>query len=181
MLMHGAFTIFHMIPDYTIVGMLFLYLLVLVLLSSLKPVYISFRRVYLFRCLFPSWRFYEDLSYIPVLYYRESNNGLDFDSWKPACRKIERKWSRIFINPEGNLAHACNSLLQQLESDKEEVTDEDKNLFINSVSYRLCRNLVESLIIPEGKKFYQFKLTLEKQGSTDDTQDILFSITHEAS
>lgn len=164
----------------TIVIVFAIYLISLYFLSSLKPVYISFRKVYLFRCLFPSWKFYEDLSYIPVLYYRTSADGGNFGQWNLAVEKLERRWSRLFVNPEGNLCHAYNSLLHQLETDKEDIAEENKDDLLRSVSYQLTQNLVISKMKHEKvvKPFYQFKLSLEFQGNPEDCEDILYSITH---
>lgn len=149
----------------------------------LKTKYVPGRAISLFRALFPSWRFFEDLCYLPVLYFRTSEDGKNFSSWQTALGKIERKWSRLFLNPQGNLLHAYHGLLQQLENDKEEFEEENKNLFIQSVSYQLTKNLVVSKILDskpqDRKKYFQFKLSAVMQASPKDAEDILVSITHE--
>ena len=96
--------------------------------------------------------------------------------------KLDRSWKNIFINSKGNLTHAYNSLLQQLENDKEEVTEIDKDNLVNSASYQLTKNLVLSKITPTKDKelFFQFKLTSTMQGSPNNSQDILISIIHES-
>lgn len=171
-----------MTTSYTLVVVFLVYFLVLSFLSSLNPVYISFRKVYLFRCLFPSWKFYEDVCYMPILYCRTSRDGSNFSSWEPVIKKIERNWRCLFLNSEGNLSHAYSSLLQQLESDKEEIEEKNKDELVQSVSYQLVKNLVRSkLDLKNNEKLsYQFKLTLELQGNPADCQDILFSLVHEA-
>ena len=85
------------------------------------------------------------------------------------------------MNSEGNLCHAYNSLLHQLEADKEDVREENKDELVQSVSYLLTKNLVVSKIKERAdhKQYFQFKLALEFQGNASDCQDILFSIVHE--
>lgn len=160
---------------------LLVYFLVISFLSSLNPVYISVRKIYLFRCLFPSWKFYEDICYVPVLYYRLSEDGESFKDWCPLFDKLERSWKNFFINPEANLRHAYNTLLQQLESDKEEISEERKSELASSVSYLLTKNLVNYRLrdIKSSMKYFQFKLSLEMQGSSLDREDIIFSLVHE--
>jgi len=171
-----------MTTSYTLVVVFLIYFLAVSFLSSLNPVYISFRKVYLFRCLFPSWKFYEDVCYMPILYCRTSSDGDNFSPWQPVIEKLERNWRCLFLNPEGNLSHAYSSLLQQLESDKEDIDEDHKDDLVQSVSYQLTKNLVRSKLDlkPNEKMCYQFKLTLELQGNSSDGQDILFSLVHEA-
>lgn len=119
---------------------------------------------------------------MPILYSRTSADGENFSSWEPVIKKLERNWKNLFLNPEGNLSHAYSSLLQQLESDKEDIAEENKDDLVNSVSYQLTKNLVRTKLDlkPNEKISYQFKLTLELQGNPADCQDILFSLVHEA-
>lgn len=119
---------------------------------------------------------------MPILYCRTSADGDIFGSWEPVIKKLERNWRGLFLNPEGNLSHAYSSLLQQLESDKEDIAEENKDDLVNSVSYQLTKNLVRTKLDlkPNEKISYQFKLTLELQGNPSDCQDILFSLVHEA-
>lgn len=157
-----------------------IYISLIVCVAFLKPTYVSSRKISLFRCLFPSWRFYEDICYLPVLYYRVSLDAKEFTSWSPVIEKINRDWGNIFINPRANLIHAYNSMLQQLENDKEEVLDLEKDAFVSSVSYQLAKNLVQSKIEEQKDKtkYYQFKISSTMQGNLDDYEDTIISIVH---
>ncbi len=118
---------------------------------------------------------------MPILYSRVSTDGDNFGPWEQVIEKLERNCKSLFVNPVGNLSHAYSSLLQQLESDKEDIAEEDKDDLVQSVSYRLTNNLVRSHLpsTTAGKIYYQFKLTLELQGNSKDCQDILISLVHE--
>jgi hypothetical protein len=170
-----------MIPEYSLIIAFAIYFFVVSYLAFLNPIYISIRKVYLFRCLFPSWKFYEDICYLPVLYFRQSTDKENFGNWEEVIPKIDRKWKNIFVNAEGNLIHAYNTLLLQLENDKEEVIEGEDENFVNSVSYRLVRNLVELKLKSSysNSKYFQFKVTSQMQGDRDDFEDTLVSIIHE--
>ncbi len=169
-----------MIAAEPIILILSLYLVSIFLLSLLKPNYVNQRKIYLFRCLFPSWKFYEDLSYIPILYYRSSLDGITFGDWQPAVEKISRNWRNLCVNSEGNLVHAYNSLLLQVESDKEDFTGKEQNEFVDSVSYQLARNLVEYKARAAGLngQYVQFRITSTMQGDPADYEDTLISLVH---
>ncbi len=147
-------------------------------LSLLKPRYFSIRKLYLFRCLFPSWKFYEDICYQPLLYYRLADDGKNFQQWQLCIEKLDRSWNKLFLNSNANLVHAYGSLVQQLENDKEEIEEGREKDLVSSVSYKLVKNLVEDRIKDQAK-FFQFKLTLTMQGLPQDNADILVSIVHE--
>lgn len=159
-----------------------IYFILISRLATLKPVYITARKLYLFRCLFPSWKFYEDIGHVPVLYYRLGSTLEMNESgpWTLAINKLDRSWRNLFLNPEGNLVHAYNSLLQQLENDKEDIAELNKDDLINTASYNLTKNLVITKIKSSDSNdmFFQFKLTSMMQGSVCDLQDILISAVH---
>jgi hypothetical protein len=86
----------------------------------------------------------------------------------------------LFYNPEGNLYLASNTLLQQLESYISELTNDQREKFEDSVSFKLVNNLVQSVIGAsfENKHqlFYQFKVTRIRQGEPSlDGEDFLVS------
>ncbi len=150
------------------------YFALITLLSSLKPRYIPGRAIYLFRAFFPSWRFYEDICEMPMLYYRTLEPAGD---WKLAWQKPLRSWSTIFVNPQVNYLFACQGLLNQVENDVNELGEGAHEEFSNSVSYRLLENLVRYSMRAEGDGAatrYQFKLMAAIQGE-DAFQDVLIS------
>ena len=117
---------------------------------------------------------------MPALYYRESKDGLIFSEWKSGHEKLRRSFSSVLINPKGNLEHAYNSLLQQLESDKEDTDEEKSNDLEFSTSYQLTKNLIEFKIKSSNSdsNYFQFKLTSTLQGAPEDKEDILISLVH---
>ncbi len=162
----------------SIIVLLVIYFLAVVALSTIKSSYVPGRAIYLFRALFPSWRFFEDLVDVPVLYFRVSSDGTDFGPWVPSFEKIERNWQSILLNPQGNLLFAYHGLLHQLENDIEEVDESKAEEFVDSVSYKLVKNLVLTQV-PTNSHF-QFKVSSVRQGKPEHAVDVLFSLVHEA-
>ncbi|MCB0344921.1 MAG: hypothetical protein KDD66_07380 [Bdellovibrionales bacterium] len=163
-----------------------LYFAAIVFLSTLRIKYVSSRKVYLFRSLFPSWRFFEDLSELPVLYHRVRKGTKDFGDWMPSLKPLERKFSSVLLNPGGNRLLAYYGLLQQVENDMQSVEDGAEHKFSNSVSYLLLERLVREQILlscshaEEKNAAFQFKLRSVLQGeSVESGQDILVSLEHD--
>lgn len=147
--------------------------------------YCENRSLQLFRVLFPSWRFFEDIAAVPVLHYRCENSSGEFSAWREALRRPQREMLGIFCNPQTNLYHACQSLLQHLESDIGDCqTEQEIGTFADSVSYLLTRHLVASLIRQEHSelqaKRFQFKVTRAVGNDENRTiETFLVSHTHE--
>ena len=141
---------------------------------------------YLFRALFPSWRFFEDVTDVPVLFYRieskstegKPNDGdsiPEFGPWTPGLRQLNRNFGSLLFNPQGNLVHAINSLLQHLEIDVGETSPERIDSFEETVSFCLVKDFVDYLL--QGGKYldsaeravpgtkYQFKIGRVRQGA----------------
>ena len=156
------------------------YFVLAVLLCSIKSRYIPGRAVALFRALLPSWRFFEDICEIPLLEFRVSRNGEDWSSWNRCIESPPREIKSLLFNAEGNLRLAYHSLVQQLEADLQEADDNHPELFLNSVSYLLTKNLVISRIRNDadfGEVIqFQFKVTNIMPGVIEkQTDDILIS------
>ncbi len=155
-----------------------IYFALITILSSLKPRYIPGKAIYLFRVFFPSWRFYEDICEMPMLYYRSVEPE---GEWKEAWQKPKRSWKTLFVNPEVNYLFACQSLLNQVENDVNELGEAEHTEFARSVSYRLLQNLVlyQMRMQREGSfKRYQFKLMAANQG-VEQLDDVLISPVYE--
>lgn len=134
----------------------------------------------LFRVLFPSWKFFTGVTEIPALYYRILSEHGDAGPWLPVLKRPERKWYSVFFNPEGNLCLAVQSLFQQVEAEIGELEPEQVELFEQSVSFQLLKNLAlitlrsERLLEP-GISF-QFKLNRIRQGDLSGSgEDFLIS------
>lgn len=153
-------------------------------LSRFRSRYLPGRALSLLRALFPSWRFFEDLDLVPVLQFR-----LDGESgpWRPCLASQKRSWSSLLVNARGNLRMACNSLVEQLVSDAQEVGDGDADSFGESVSYLLAVRLVRSRIREmrvsgdlrpsvegEGDRF-QFRVRMARPGEGDTDEGAMGS------
>ncbi len=161
------------------------YFIIMIALSTRQSAYVPGKTIYLLRALFPSWKFFEDVCQLPVLYYRFAREGEEFCEWQNCFQKPKRHLSAVIFNPQGNLLLACNGLLQQLESDIEELDASKADKFDQSVSYRLTKNLVIYQVSKQHQCHagfrYQFKVASLMQGSTDETSEIfLTSPIHQA-
>lgn len=179
MILKFAHEVLNYEPYIFILGLI-VYFIVLCFIVTRVPRYVNARKMYLFRSLFPSWKFFEDIVYLPVLYMRTGNSSdLQDEQWVEVLPRIERNWKYLFMNPEGNLLHAYNSLIQQLEYDKEDTSLDNPDSLASSVSYLLVKNMVRKHI--EGASHithFQFKLRAIKQGSSVDAEDTLISLVH---
>jgi hypothetical protein len=132
------------------------------------------KKLELFRLLFPSWRFYSEVTEVPVLFYRLPDES---DIWKLAINKSKQHWHSLFFNPEGNLYHAITSLLQKAEQEIGELEDPQIITFENSVSFNLIKNLVEYQLrkLNHSSVNYQFKVSRVLQGESNPSEDFLIS------
>lgn len=173
------------ISQILIVGFLVL-LLSLVFFSYSNSNAMPGRGLQLFRVLFPSWKFFDDVAAIPTLHYRLETSPDLFTQWEEIPKKPQRRLLGIFVNPELNCYLACQSLLQQLESDIGDLQSEGQaEQFFQSVSYQLTLNLVRDSIkeLTTDRRF-QFKIcraqTFDRLAQTVDVETFLVSQLHEA-
>ena len=162
-----------MIFEPTIVVFLCFFLFVFVL-SLLKRTSFNNSILSLFRVFFPSWRFFEDTCDRPVLYARV-NGG----EWQRVLNNPKRGLLSLFYNPEGNLFLAYGSLLDRLLKDASELASGQERLLVDSVSYRLVRNLIERTFKLSKGVSYQFKVSVAgESASCESEQDVLISREH---
>ncbi len=140
------------------------YFAVVFALSALPTIEVRSRWVQLLRIALPSWRFFEALGDVPVLRYRSGHDEASLGEWQPALQPLPRSLRRLVLNADGNLALACESLLQQLLADLSELDESQANALEEAVSYRLTRNLVETRVRSDGGRYYQFKLEVGAAG-----------------
>ena len=76
--------------------------------------------------------------------------------WEPLLPPVRRRPTQLLYNPEGNLALAFASLLQQLVSD---ASDHESGDFADSVSYRLVHELAHRQLGPRASACYQWKVS----------------------
>lgn len=127
----------------------------------------------LFRCLLPSWRFFDQIGVTAVLRYRQAPNGDDWGPWTDALEVPLRTAGSLLLNSAGNLHLACRSLAEHLMADLEaerEAEAEDERGREAWVSYRLVCALVEQRVrgaSPPGSSLrYQFRLVEAGQGDS---------------
>jgi hypothetical protein len=165
-------------PLTTFSALLLAYFALLLLLSRWKTATVPSRSVQLLRAFFPSWKFFDDIGDVPLLYVRVGATAETLGDWETALPRPARRWSALVLNAEGNFLLACGSLLQQLLGELEEADPAHPERVAESVAYELTRNLVCFRLaarapLPPGTH-YQFKLrTLVPDGG--DGEDVLVS------
>jgi hypothetical protein len=165
---------------------LLLFLGSIVALALTRVRYVPGRAFALFRALFPSWRFFEDLSHVPRLSCR-TGEGPWFECLRPHARGV----GAVVLNSRGNLRHACNSLVEETVSDLaelwekgEEVSQARMDQFSHCVSYRLTEELSRYQLknvhgFSPGTAF-QFKISVQSDETSDPLlEDVLVSLVHE--
>ena len=115
----------------------------------------------LFRCLLPSWRFFEPLERAPALRYRLAPHGDDWGDWQDALAVPPRPLSSLWLNAPGNLHLACRSLVEHLAADLDDL-DALGHASEELISYRLVCALIEqrvrAALLPGPALRYQFCL-----------------------
>jgi hypothetical protein len=115
--------------------LLFGLLLGLTLWQSRRP--LRGRAWTLLRCLFPSWRFFEDVEAGPTLIFCVAAPGESFGPWRAALAPAQQRG--IILNAAGNLALAEQSLVVLLLSELDGVREDAA---VQLVAYRLVQRLL---------------------------------------
>ncbi len=151
----------------------FCYFLVIFAFSLAKRKSLPGKTLYLFRALFPSWRFFEDFDEAPALYIRFSElTQNELGQWLKCLGRPRRLAIGLFYSPEANYVLAAGSLVQQLLSEIQDCTDTDSRAIESLVSYQLMKNLVRFHLPSEASR-YQFKIA-------GVIEDLLISPVYEA-
>ena len=166
----------------TLLALLATALIAAVILAPRREV--QSRVLMLFRALFPSWRFFDRTGEVPRLTYRLIEQDGTCGPWLEPVPLPPRPLLALVFNPGGNLAFACHTLIGQLVSDLQAIPEERPEALIETVSYRLVRNLVEQNIrglpgtlgpLPEQ---FQLRLTafrIRPDGTLSDEEEFLLS------
>ena len=157
--------------------LLVLYFALLLVFSSLRTRIFSHRAIILFRAFFPSWKFFDEISPSPHLFFRTSKLGEDWSDWRETPR-VDRKKNALFLNAEVNLKMSLDSVLERLISEIEEMNENEIDVLEKSVSFGLVKNAVKSFIpldLNAGTQF-QFKICLSQK----TVEDVLISPAYEA-
>ena len=129
--------------------------------------------LHLLRVFFPSWRFFEDLSELPVIEYRLKGATGEPGAWMNIVRpKVSA--GNLFLNPAGNLFLATQSLLEQVQAEISELDPENTQNFTRTASYELCVNLVKYELQKRtlGITSFEFRLKRRLQGTSDDSFEV---------
>ena len=99
----------------------------------------------LLKLLFPSWRFFEDFSAYPKLYYRY-REGTEFGPWLESLPAKPRSWFSIFLNGDENFRLFANSAIERLLSGQQDLENIVKNIIVLQIplgpgltfQYKIC-------------------------------------------
>lgn len=170
----------------TACAIIFGYFFVILILSKFKSRVFSGKTITLLRAFFPSWKFFEDVSEVPILFCRTGRHGGELGNWQPCLEKIPRSLGNFFLNATGNQILAFGSLLQHLAQDLENADETRPQDFEQTVTYRLTKNLVVHLlqdkILKREIQKYQFKVSAVFPGTdliANASDDILVSRVYE--
>jgi hypothetical protein len=113
----------------------------------------------LFRCMFPAWRFFEEITPAPRLRYRVGSDAAQLGPWIEALHAPPRTAAVLLCDPAGNQFLACQSLVERLASELEDCGAADARELL---TYRLVQRLVRRQILAAGSReaqtVYQFQL-----------------------
>lgn len=147
------------------------YFLAIFAFSLAKRKAIPGKILYLLRALLPSWRFFEDFDDAPALYFRCGTASGEMGDWEKCIKRPNRRILGLLYNPEANYVLAAGSVVQQLLSEVNDLTETDPDAVEQLVSYQLTKNLVR-FHLPESSACYQFKIS-------GISEDILISPVYE--
>lgn len=171
------------------IGVLAILALVLAVVAMLPRLEVQHPAIALVRVLIPSWRFFDDISESPLLLARVANPDAPFGPWLPVLHPPRRALRDVLWNPGGNLALACNALVEHLVADladfDESGADFDESGAIRAeelVSYQLVLNLVRSTLAARSQPAtgirLQFKLAERASTTTSTPGDVMISLEH---
>lgn len=111
----------------------------------------------LFRCFWPSWRFFDTPEQLPLLRVRSAESRADFGPFRDVLVAPRRHAGSLFLNAAFNLElayFACSeSLLREVEG-------LDESLAEGLASYELVRRLVESRLGDRGSDDVRYQFAL---------------------
>jgi hypothetical protein len=121
-------------------GTLFALTLVLFLLVRLPRRELRGRSLTLLRCVFPAWRFFEEITAVPTLSHRLIDASGAHGPWRQTLPRPERRLGMWGLHAAGNLYLAYQSLVEQLADELEDLAENSDQ--IRCVSYQLVQALV---------------------------------------
>jgi hypothetical protein len=147
--------------------------------------------LFLFRSFFPSWKFFEEFGELPKLFVRWGSNETQLGDWAQAFIPLERSWQSFFLNPEVNMRHLNETLLQQLKNESEKyLNSNDTIAFEGSSAFLITKSLALEFVQQQAssrttplptKYFYQFKVSGVLPGNNQTPpDDFIYSPIFEA-
>ncbi|MBP7843304.1 MAG: hypothetical protein KA116_00685 [Proteobacteria bacterium] len=136
---------------------------------------------FLFRALLPSWIFFDRFGYSPRLLYRLKTHQYEFGEWMECPKTKKRNLLNLFINPDGNLYLAKQTLLETLVNESQEISEKQSHNILNSSTYKLVCEWVRGLAKANDtlKHSFQFKIIAKLDAETDNSEeDVFISIEH---
>lgn len=136
--------------------------------------------IFLFRIFFPSWKFFDESSYLYYLKFRycKDDEDITLAEWQFCPPKLNRNFIQLLINPDANIALACESTLQHFYSDLYEQQSTINIINLTEItSYKNIQNLVQyfTRLIDNDFEKYQFKVSVMNEL---EEEDIIVSVIH---
>ena len=108
--------------------------------------------------------------------------GAPFGPWFPVLHPPRRAFRDLLWNPGGNLALACNALVDHLVSDLADFAESGAIRAEELVSYQLVLHLVRSTLAARSQPAtgirLQFKLAERASTTTSTPGDVMISLEH---
>ncbi|MCB0348432.1 MAG: hypothetical protein KDD37_06325 [Bdellovibrionales bacterium] len=121
----------------------------------------------LFKCLFPSWKFFDQVGPVAKLYYQ--TEPLTENNWTPCLNTAKRNLFNIFLNPKGNAYLATQGLVDNLVTKLNSIENLDD--IVLTTEYKLVVNVVRQITRqtrPQSKSF-RFKINVTTPQENYDT------------
>jgi hypothetical protein len=124
-----------------------------------------------FHLFFPSWRLFENTGDFPSVSFRFGSDKDSFCEWRPPF-ELQRKWTHIFYNPQGNLVHLlttqASQILLQLEVAEKAKSIESMDAFIALKNFFYSQTPAQNS--------FQFKISVTSwQGNFRKNDDVVLS------
>jgi len=124
----------------------------------------------LLRIFIPSWRLFDELGTVSVLFYRSRSSSTGYGPWTQAlCPPPPRRFWNLLLNPQGNLYLAFHALVQHFLTDLHDTPTPKPREIKSLMSYRLVCNLVREQIQQSKANvsacYFQFRIDLNSDPS----------------
>lgn len=122
----------------------------------------------LLKIFVPSWRFFDDLGHVPIVFVRRSES----EDWSELFQKPKFRWWHLFFNAQTNLVLFQNQLLTELMILTQRYRD---GSIAGTLEFRLVEEMTKACV----QRPYQFKVSIWDLRS-NEIQDLLISSVYES-